>query len=469
MPVFDPELLARWTDGTWTCRPAAAPVGFGIDTRILAAGEMFVALRTAQRDGHDYLDAARNAGAAAALVAEARPEVDLPQLVVADPQTALQTIAREHRRAFAGPVVGITGSAGKTSTKNLLARLLGTRALATDGNLNNHLGVPLTLTRLDADRHDYAVIEAGIAGVGEMAPLADMIEPDVALVTLVGEAHTEALGGLEGVAREKVGLPARVRDAGVAIFPETCRTYSVFRQLHVRCMTVERADVLLPSEPSADHTYFTVTHREDQTALTIAYPVDGQRPLLFTLRRVTDGMAQNAVLAVCAALWLGLEPALIQERLRGWGPAPLRGEIRRAGERVFYLDCYNANPASMADALATFSSLDAAQAPRLYLLGNMEELGPGAAEHHRELGRRLSLRPGDHVCVIGPDAPAVREGALAAGAQAEQVEVIADLTSAAARLQTWRGAVFLKGSRRYRLETVSAELATAAPTPLTPC
>jgi UDP-N-acetylmuramoyl-tripeptide--D-alanyl-D-alanine ligase len=470
MPTFDPELLARWTDGTWTCRPAVAPTGFGIDTRTLAAGQVFVALRTAQRDGHDFLAAACAAGAAAALVSTAQDGIDLPQLVVADPLTALQAIAREHRRVFPGPVVGITGSAGKTSTKNLLARLLGDRALATEGNLNNHLGVPLTLTRLDPVRHDFAVIEAGIGGVGEMAPLAAMIEPDVALVTLVGEAHTEALGGLEGVAREKAGLPARVRGAGVAIFPETCRAYGPFRQLPVRCMTIERADVLLPTAPRADHTYFTVTHREEQTALTIAYPAEGGRPLLFTLPRVTDGMAQNAVLAVCAALWLGLAPALIQERLMGWVPAALRGEIRRDGERTYYLDCYNANPASMADALATFVTLPASAAPRLYVLGNMEELGPGAAEHHRQLGLGLRLRPGDHVCVIGPQAGDVRAGALAAGAGAGQVEIIADLAPAAARLRAWRGAVFLKGSRRYRLETVLDQPQTAAtPAALASC
>jgi len=136
----------------------------------------------------------------------------------------------------------------------------------------------------------------------------------------------------------------------------------------------------------------------------------------------------------------------------------LRGEIRRDGYRLYYLDCYNANPASMADALATFASLAASDVPRLYLLGNMEELGPAAGEHHRRLGRSLHLRAIDHACVIGTDATAVREGALEAGARPGQVEIMHDLTPAAERLRAWRGAVFLKGSRRYHLETVIEEL-----------
>src|SRR5690606_7199360 len=157
-----------------------------------------------------------------------------------------------HRRAFRAPVVGVTGSAGKTSTKNLLALLLGGAAgevLATEGNLNNHLGVPLTLTRLDPARHRFAVIEAGISEPGEMAPLAALTEPDVALTTLVGPAHTAALGGLEDVAREKAVLPAATRPSGLALFPRDCLQFAAFRDLSVRTITVEPAEVLRPAEP----------------------------------------------------------------------------------------------------------------------------------------------------------------------------------------------------------------------------
>ncbi|MEY4938740.1 MAG: hypothetical protein RIQ93_475, partial [Verrucomicrobiota bacterium] len=163
MPAFSPDTLARWTGGRWTARPVSPLTGFTADTRELKTGQVFVAIKTDRRDGHDFLAAAMAAGASAAIVATPDPDVALPQLCVSDPLGAFQAIAREHRRSFAAPVVAISGSAGKTSTKDLLALLLGGEAggvLATAGNLNNHLGVPLTLTRLDPTAHHFAVIEA---------------------------------------------------------------------------------------------------------------------------------------------------------------------------------------------------------------------------------------------------------------------------------------------------------------------
>ncbi len=456
MPVFDPRILARWTGGAWTAAPAVPLTGFATDTRLLRPGQVFVALRTEKRDGHAFLGAAAAAGAGAALVSRADPQVALPQLVVADPLAAFQAVAREHRRTFRAPVVGISGSAGKTSTKNLLALLLGGEAghvLATEGNLNNHLGVPLTLTRLDPAKHRFAVIEAGISASGDMAPLAAMIEPDVAIITLVGPAHLEELGGLDGVAQEKSRLPAAVRTSGIAIFPRRCADFPVFRDLHVRTLMVEPADVLRPAEPPRDRVYFTITQRGDRTAIALAY--GRPPPLVFTLGRVTDGMAQNAVLALCAALWLGVPRDVIQRRLDAYALAPLRGEIRRVDGRLLYLDCYNANPASMADALVTFDQLaPASSGPRLFLLGCMEELGPESPAHHRELGAALRLGPDDHVCVLGDQAGDVRDGAVAAGVRPDQVEVVPGVEVMAARFAGFAGAVFVKGSRRYQLERI---------------
>ena len=453
MSRFTSSQLAAWTGGSWTTLPASALVGFVIDSRQVRPGHVFVALKTDQRDGHDFLAAAQGAGAAAALVATANPSITLPQLVVSDPLLAFQTIAREHRQKFTGPVIGISGSAGKTSTKDLVALLLGGEtggALATEGNLNNHLGVPLTLTQLELATHKFAVIEAGIAGPGEMAVLAAMIEPDLAINTLVAAAHTEALGGLEGVAREKAILPAAVRPAGVAVFPRQSAEFGPFRDLGVRTMIVERADVIRPDEPPKDRVYFTVTHRADTTVLAVAYGVPP--PLNFTMRRTTDGMAQNAVLAVCAALWLGINPKQIQERLALWRPAKLRGEMRHENGRLIYLDCYNANPAAMADALATFQAVAPANEPRLYMLGCMEELGPESANYHRALGRQLALRPGDRLFVIGEVAHEVAAGLLENGDFTRQLQIVSMLEPVAAVLADWSGPVFIKGSRRHQLE-----------------
>lgn len=455
MPTFAPALLARWTAGRWTTLPSTPLRGFAIDSRSVRAGEVFVALKTTARDGHDFLGAAATSGATAALVSTPNPALALPQLVVADPLAAFQAIAREHRRTFTGPVIGVTGSAGKTSTKNLLSLLLGAHEIAnpvlsTEGNLNNHLGVPLTLTRLDPAQHKFAVIEAGISGPGEMEPLAAMISPDLALTTLIAAAHTLELGSLEGVAREKSRLSAAVRPSGVAIFPTQCAAFPAFRDLTVRQMVIEPAEVIRPAAPPKDKVYFAITQRGETTAIALAY--GEPPPLTFTLRRVTDGMAQNAALAICTALWLGISHELIQSRLAAYAPAPLRGEWRRTASQLLYLDCYNANPASMLDALATFYAVAPAAEPRLFIIGGMAELGDDAALHHRALGRSLYLRPQDELLTMGDHADEVRTGALENANSAAQLTIVSTHEAIAARLAEFRGAVFVKGSRRYQLE-----------------
>lgn len=466
MTMFAPGQLAAWSRGCWTAVPAVPITGFTNDTRALQPGQLFVALKSDRRDGHTFLAAAKAAGAAGALVSRADPELALPQLVVADPLAAFQAIAREHRGAFPGPVIGISGSAGKTSTKDLVALLLGgaPAVLATEGNLNNHIGVPLTLTRLDPTVHRFAVIEAGISVPGEMKRLASLIEPDLAIITLVAPAHLEELGDVEGVAREKAELPAAIRAAGIAVFPRQCAQFKAFHDLEVRTMVVEPAEVVRPATPPNDKVFFAITQRDETTALALAY--GPPPPLTFTLRRVSTGMAQNAVLAICAALWLGVSPAVIQERLAAWQPAHWRGELRREGSRLLYVDCYNANPASMADALANFAALAPPAQPRAYVLGCMEELGPNTAEYHRALGRTLHLRPADRLFIVGDQAGAVREGLLEIGNAAAQIEVAAEAASVREFLAGFAGAVFLKGSRRHELEKA---LAAEAPRETVAC
>jgi len=449
---FEPDELAKWANARWTRLPSEPLCGFAIDTRQLRRGQVFVALKTEKRDGHDYLAAAKQAGASAALVARADESVDLPQLVVeegnGEPDSlgeqcdslggvtlvAFQRIAQTHREKFqaaGGRVIGITGSVGKTSTKNLLAVLLGAqsgqgdRVLATEGNLNNHLGVPLTLTRLDLHMHRFAVVEAGIGGAGEMAPLAKMIGPDVAIITAVAPAHLAALGDVEGVAHEKAILAANVKTGGVAIFPESLCGFEAFRSLRTQRISRETFDGF-----------------------------SGE----FVLPSLSAGMAQNARLAIKAALYLGVAPAQIQARLNGWSPAPLRGQaFSESNGRFVYLDCYNANPASMSDALDAFYAQAPEALPRVFVLGGMEELGEQSAMFHRALGRELSkhLRPQDRVYAIGDEAEALRTGALEAGQiEPTQITVVETLDTLRAAIADFRGALFLKGSRRYRLETL---------------
>jgi UDP-N-acetylmuramoyl-tripeptide--D-alanyl-D-alanine ligase len=386
--------------------------------------------------------------------------------VVADPLAALQAVAREHRKGFHGPVIGITGSAGKTSTKELLALLLGgedSGVLATEGNLNNQIGVALTLTRLDPSRHRFAVVEAGISAPGEMASLAAMIGPDIAIVTLVGPAHLEDLGGLEGVAREKAVLAASVRGDGVCLFPSSCERFGVFRDLSGRHrLVVEKVENVGASGPVPGRVQFSVFQTGNHT--TIAIEHGASPPFTATLRRVTYGMAQNTAMAVCAALRTGVHRDDIQQRLLSWRPSPLRGEWRMSEGRRLYLDCYNANPASMADALDAFNAVAPRDEPRLLVVGCMEELGPEAQRYHVELGRSLNLRKGDRLVAIGSLADAVRQGALEAGGDPGQIEVAGTVGPLSPRIAAFRGSVFVKGSRRHELEKAfsGAEIAEAA-------
>ncbi len=440
MPLFDPDFIARAASGYWTRAPASALTGFGIDSRSLRPGDVFVAIKTASRDGHTYLASAEAAGAAAALVASPDATLELPQLVVADPLSAFQAIAAAHRRTFTGPVIGISGSAGKTSTKNLLALLLadspGT-VLATEGNLNNQLGVPLTLTRLDSTIHRAAVIEAGIGGAGEMAPLAAMIAPDLSIITLVAAAHLEALGSLSGVALEKGVLSAATRAGGLKIFPVSCLTYAPFKELSEPVCSVAPEIVQSPV-----------------ATVILCVPSGGVSALKYTSRRVSDGMAQNVALALVAAMHLGVTASALQARLSSWQPAALRGELRRdeAG-RWLYVDCYNANPASMHDALAAFVDLAPVVGPRLYVIGGMEELGSESSRYHRELGSMLAsrMRTVDRALVVAT--PSATEAVLA-GASGSTNVAASDLAGVRAQFSAFSGAVFIKGSRRYQLESI---------------
>ncbi|HEY8931996.1 MAG TPA: Mur ligase family protein, partial [Rariglobus sp.] len=318
------------------------------------------------------------------------------------------------------------------------------------------------LTRLEPDRHHFAVVEAGISGPGEMEVLAGMIEPDFAIITLVAPAHLQELGGIEGVARAKAALPAAVHTGGSALFPQACCQFAAFRDLRVNTWRLGRADLPVPTDLPQANTFYSLIQCADETLLAMRDSVSGKE-LNFALRRVSDGMAQNAALAIRAALLLGVRADTVRERLTRWQPAALRGELRREDGRLLYIDCYNANPAAMADALEAFYAVAPEIEPRLIVIGCMEELGAESAQYHRALGRSIRLRRQDHLMVIGGDAEAVREGALAGGAAPQQVEVVATLAPVGERLANFHGAVFVKGSRRYQLETIlKGEAALAA-------
>jgi UDP-N-acetylmuramoyl-tripeptide--D-alanyl-D-alanine ligase len=218
--------------------------------------------------------------------------------------------------------------------------------------------------------------------------------------------------------------------------------------------------VIRPTFAPKGRAYYALSHRAERTGISLVHA--GQPATVYAMRRVSDGMAQNAALAICAALQLGITREQIQERLARWMPGKLRAEVKRVDGRLLYLDCYNANPASMADALATFDAIAPAGEPRLYILGCMEELGAESASHHHALGCSLRLRDHDQLIVIGTHAHDVCAGVLEQGDFSRQIQIAASHEPIAALLAEWRGAVFVKGSRRYQLEKI-LEVQTSLP------
>lgn len=463
MPRFDSQRLARWTGGNWSAQPRGEITGFATDTRTIGAGQAFVALKTDRRDGHEFLGDAFAAGAPAAIVDRHRDNVAVPQLCVTDPLEALQTIGREHRRASRAHVIGVTGSAGKTSTKNLLALLLGggPDVIATGGNLNNFIGVPLTLARIEPESTRFAVVEAGISERGEMRGLARMIQPDSGVVTLVGPAHLERIGSLEAIADEKADLLRHVPSSGVVAFPHQAWTHEPFRRLEAQAIVAMPAGATAPdSAERARFVPFFLEHEGPHTRILLCGTSGTRR---FRMSRVSGGMGQNAALAILIASELGVGDDAIRSRLEGWQPAALRGEVRTVGGRLVYLDCYNANPASMRDAIDAFNSLASSRsagAPRLYVLGCMEELGPESARYHREFGRWMRIGAGDRVIAIGSQA---RELAAAIGESGSgSVKIAMDVEAIREDVASFDGPVFVKGSRRYKLESLFPGEAGAA-------
>lgn len=443
MPTFSTADLAAWSGGRWTVAPRAVVTGFGTDTRALRAGDVFVAVRTERRDGHDFLEAARSQGAACALVE--RPVADdLPQLVVDDSLAALRRLAARWRANFPGCVIGVTGSVGKTSTKEMLAALLGVEAFVTEANLNNLIGVPLMLLRVEPGLHRFAVIEAGMSVPGELGLSAAVIRPDLTIVTNVAAVHLEGVGSLAGIAREKATLVAELAPGGRGIIPAELLVWPEFAVHAARCIAVQFEGEAAPAVAPARLVRASfLTDARGQRSLVL----DGE---VFPLAPISDGLARNAALALVAALESGRPSAELAAVTAKWIPPAGRGSVHVEGDRTFYVDCYNSSPASLLDSACAFDRLSrVAASPRLFLLGGMAELGPTSAQLHRDCGAQLPLRSGDHVVVFGGESAALLQGVALLGVK---LSVATSVEDAAARIAAHRGFVFLKGSRSFALE-----------------
>jgi len=453
MPEFQPERLAEITCGTWSAGPPAAITGFSFDTRRVEPGDCFIALKGERRDGHDFLGDAAEKGARCAITGRA-VDCALPQLVVPDPLAAMAGIAGQIRAEFPNPIVGITGSCGKTSTKEMLRLLLGESAThATAGNWNNRIGVPMTLFGLDPSEHAFGVIEAGINQPGEMGLLGRMIRADLSILTNIGPAHLELLGSLEGIAAEKSMLARESRSAAPVILPAEALEYPAYAEMSRRCIAV-RFDGATVAEDAGEVVPCRIEPEANGSGMRLG--IEGWTYFVQTSSR---GMACNAALAIVAARRLGVPEETLAERLRHWRPERTRGKVVEAGNRFYYIDCYNANPASMIDSLQAFQRSAPPALPRCYIIGAMNELGEMAESFHVSVGERLALRPEDTAVFVGPDAltAAYLRGAASNGVGSGQIRSVENTAGIESMVADFKGALFLKGSRSHQLEKLLPE------------
>jgi UDP-N-acetylmuramoyl-tripeptide--D-alanyl-D-alanine ligase len=380
--------------------------GLSFDTRSLRRGDIFVAL-TAARDGHEFLGAAAEAGAAAALVSHvpADAPTHLPLIRVTDTLEALRRLAVAARERNFGKLVAITGSAGKTSTKEIMrAALSGLGSVhAANRSFNNHIGVPLTLAELPA-RADFGVFEIGMNHAGEITPLVDLVRPHVAIVTTVAAAHLENFESIEGIAYAKAEILSGVREGGAAVLPADNEYYDLLVR-EARRHGIER---LIPfgETEAADAGVRLVDWREegDHAAVTIA--AGGERHS-FAFHGAGRHQAVNAAAVIGAAMALDLPLREVVERLSSFRPGGGRGAthgITVRGSRVRVIDeSYNANPASMNAALSVLASAPVGPSGRrIAVLGEMRELGPDSPAMHAGLAGPIRGAGVTQVFLAGP-------------------------------------------------------------------
>ena len=349
------------------------------DSRAITPGCLFFAFKGASFDGNAFAPQALEQGAALCVISDEKYKVDDRCIVVPDVLATLQELAREHRRHLTVPVVGITGTNGKTTTKELVHAVLAKRykTSATAGNFNNHLGVPLTLLAIPEDTQ-IAIVEMGANHPGEIAFLCDIADPDCGLITNVGRAHLEGFGSFEGVIKTKTELYRHLATKEGTVFVNADNP-----------ILMEKASGLA-----------TVTYGKDETAMARGTYV-GSDPYLHFYFEVGDNVYNvrthllgaynfdNCMAAVAVGLHFGVEPFDIKEAIEQYMPANQRSQWKETADNKLYLDCYNANPSSMAAAIASFAEMDSGSG-KVAIIGAMRELGDASQEEHRKLVQALA-------------------------------------------------------------------------------
>jgi len=432
------------------------------DTRIAAPGgtaPLFVALPTANADGHQHVAAAQAAGARVALVSRSVEGAGIPQLVVDDTWRALSVLAGHNLASCDPQVVAITGSYGKTTTKDLTAAALATElhVVASRASFNNELGVPLTMLEVGADTQ-VLVAEVGARNAGDLAVMTALLRPHVAVVTTVGPVHLETFGDEDGVAREKARLVEGLRVGGTAVLNGDDPRVRAIRPsrpadgdvLHVST-TGGPADLMASDVALAPDGRATATVTTPWGATRLHLPIPGRHHLT------------NALLALAVAGLHGIAPDVAAAGIARARTSASRASLHRVAGVTVLDDSYNASAPTVIAALVTLTDL-AVGGRRWAVLGEMRELGPTSAEQHRAVGAACSGRV-DRLLVVGASAAPIADGAIRAGLSGEVVDRVADPAAALALLTGPDGlaaddAVLLKASRAVGLDGLAATLIT---------
>ena len=419
------------------------------DTRRLKPGDLFVALAGERFDGHNYVKQAAEAGAAALMLAKSTPDLppDIPVVMVPHTLTAMQKLAKYNRSRFDIPVIGITGSNGKTTTKDLVAAVMSSRfsVLKTKGNFNNEIGLPLTLLELD-DRYNAVVVEMGMRGRGQIDALCLIAGINAAVITNIGEAHLELLGSVENIAQAKGEILEHVSADGFAVIPAAEPALAQAHRCRGRVITF---GVNCP----ADYTAADIEIKSRTTKFTAVTPVG---KITVELPLAGRHNIANALAALAVGVNCGLSLEEAAEGLKAVEITGMRLQVVETGSITIINDTYNANPDSTKAALETLQDM-AGGRRQVAVLGSMFELGPREEKGHYEAG--LAAANVDLLVAVGELAEKIAEGGRAAGVK--HVQWFDGKTAAIEYLKKSlrpHDIVLIKGSRGMKMEEITQAL-----------
>jgi UDP-N-acetylmuramoyl-tripeptide--D-alanyl-D-alanine ligase len=420
--------------------------GYSIDSRTIQPGELFFAVKGERMDGHDFVSQALEKGATAAVIRKdqfARYTVKTRLITVDDTLAALQTLASAVRRLWGKPLIGVTGSTGKTTTKEAIAHVLSTRfrVLKSEGNFNNHFGLPLMLLKIEPE-HDLAVIEMGMSHAGEIAALAKIAQPEIGVVTNVAPVHLEFFESVAGIARAKYELVEALPAGGTAVLNADDEYVSQFGRdfrgkvvlYGLRASADVRAENIQPL--GAEGSAFEV--------------VVGSCREKAVLHLVGTHNIYNALAAVAVGLERGLTPSEAVAALASLVPADKRGQVVKLGNITIINDCYNCNPKALEAMVDALAAMPAKR--RIVVAGAMLELGPAGDDLHRQAGEHIAKKKIDVLLGVRGQAQLMVEAASRAGMRAEFVATPEEAGGWLARETRDGDVVLLKASRGVKLE-----------------